>query len=251
MGASLRIGKIFGIPVEVNASWVVIFLLLTYVLAQQFDDSGLAWSAVQRWLMAALMVGLFFLSVLVHELSHSALALRRGIPVRGITLFIFGGVSRLARQPGRPMTEFSVAVVGPLTSLALAGMTAAPWYFLDLGDSAVGVALFLLAWSNLWLGAFNLLPGFPLDGGRVLRAAIWARTGSYRKATLIATRTGQVIAALIMAAGLGIAIFVDLFNGIWIAVVGGFLLSLATAGYREESSAPPAPVDRVWNSQDA
>ena len=98
----MRIGRLFGIPIEVNASWVIIFLLLTYLLSQQFEDVGLGWSAAQRWLVAVLMVVLFFLSVLAHELSHSVLARRRGIPVRGITLFIFGGVSRLARQPERP-----------------------------------------------------------------------------------------------------------------------------------------------------
>ena len=251
MGASLRIGRLFGIPIEVNASWVIIFLLLTYLLSQQFEDVGLGWSAVQRWLVAVLMVVLFFLSVLAHELSHSVLARRRGIPVRGITLFIFGGVSRLARQPERPMTEFAVAVVGPLTSLGLAAVSGALWYWLDLGDSTLGVVLFLLAWSNLCLGVFNILPGFPLDGGRVLRAAIWALTGDYSKATRVATRAGQVIGCLTVAGGLTLAVLVDLFDGLWIALIGGFLFSVATASHREESSTPSVGVDRVWTGQDA
>lgn len=251
MGASIRMGRIFGIPVEVNASWIIIFLLLTYVLAQQFGDANLDWPAVQRWLVAALMTGLFFLSVLAHELSHSMVARRRGIPVRGITLFIFGGVSRLAKQPERPMTEFVVAAVGPLISLGLAALFGALWYWLDLGHSVLGVVLFLLAWSNMTLGVFNLLPGFPLDGGRVLRAAVWALTGSYSKATRIATRAGQIIGGLTAVTGLGLAVFVNLFDGIWIALIGGFLVSVATASYREESSGEPRAVDRVWRGQDA
>ena len=251
MGASIRMGRIFGIPVEVNASWIIIFLLLTYVLAQQFGDANLDWPAVQRWLVAALMTGLFFLSVLAHELSHSMVARRRGIPVRGITLFIFGGVSRLAKQPERPMTEFVVAAVGPLTSLGLAALFGALWFWLDLGRSVLGVVLFLLAWSNMTLGVFNLLPGFPLDGGRVLRAAVWALTGSYSKATRIAIRAGQIIGGLTAATGLGLAVFVNLLDGIWIALIGGFLFSVATASYREESSGEPRAVDRVWRGQDA
>ena len=121
MGASLRLGRILGIPVEINASWLVVFLLLTFVLAQEFSEANLNWPAAQRWLVAIVMVVLFFMSVLIHELSHSILARSKGIPVQGITLFIFGGVSRLSREPNRPLTEASVAIVGPVTSLLLAG----------------------------------------------------------------------------------------------------------------------------------
>ena len=165
MGASLRLGRIFGIPVEINASWLVVFLLLTLVLVQEFGDANLNWPVAQRWLVAIGMVVLFFISVLTHELSHGVLAQRKGIPVQGITLFIFGGVSRLSRQPDRPMTEFSVAVVGPLTSLLLAAVFGGIWYLLGASDSTLGVILFLLAWANLTLGVFNILPGYPLDGG--------------------------------------------------------------------------------------
>ena len=115
-------GKIFGIPIEINASWLIAFLLLTFVLANSFGDGRLGWSETQRWLVAVVMVALFFMSVLAHELSHSVLAKREGIPVRGITLFIFGGVSHLGREPDRPLTEFSVAIVGPLTSIGLAAI---------------------------------------------------------------------------------------------------------------------------------
>ena len=131
MGASLRLGRVFGIPIEVNISWILVFLLLTYLLAGQFDDPRLRWSSTQRWSVAMITVVLFFLSVLAHELSHSVMALSKGIPVRGITLFIFGGVSRLDREPQRPLTEFVVALVGPLLSLALAVILGAAWYLMD------------------------------------------------------------------------------------------------------------------------
>ena len=116
MGASLRLGRVFGIPIEINISWVLVFLLLTYLLAEQFDDARLRWPVAQRWTVAMGTVVLFFLSVLAHELSHSVMAVSKGIRVRGITLFIFGGVSRLDREPQRPITEFMVALVGPIIS---------------------------------------------------------------------------------------------------------------------------------------
>lgn len=236
MGASPRVGRVFGIPIEVNASWLVIFLLLTFVLAQEFGDSNLRWPVIQRWSLAAAIAVLFFLSVLVHELSHSLLAIRRGIPVQGITLFIFGGVSRLGKEPDRPATEFAVAVVGPLTSLLLAAVFGGTWYLMGNGQSAIEVVLFLLAWSNLTLGIFNILPGYPLDGGRVLRALVWGLTGNHQKATMVATRSGQTIGVLTVLMGLALGILVNVFNGVWIAIIGAFLFSVATASYREERS---------------
>jgi len=148
---SIRFGKIFGIPIEVNASWVLIFLLLTYVLAQEFESARLGWPVAQRWSVAIATVVLFFLSVLAHELSHSVVARRKGIPVQSITLFIFGGVSRLAQEPDRPMTEFTVAGVGPLSSIMLAAIFGGLWYLLGAEDSVLEVVLFLMAWTNLWL----------------------------------------------------------------------------------------------------
>ncbi len=236
MRASLRLGRVLGIPVEINASWLAAFFLLTIVLARQFGESNLGWPVAQSWLLAMLMVVLFFMSVLAHELSHSVLAQWRGIPVLGITLFIFGGVSRLAREPDRPLLEFGVAVVGPLTSMVLAAIFGGLWYLLGTGDSALEVVLFLLAWSNLSLGVFNILPGYPLDGGRVLRALVWAITGSYRKGTRVAARSGQAIGGLAMSVGLALGIFVNPLDGVWIAVIGGFLFSVATASYRQERS---------------
>ena len=234
MGKSLHLPKILGIPVEINASWLAVFLLLTLVIVQQLGNANLGWPEAQRWLIAALLVVLFFVSVLAHELSHSLLARRIGIPVQGITLFIFGGVSRLGREPSRPLTEFSVAVVGPATSLVLAAVFGGAWYFLGGFNSVLGVVLLLLGWANLVLGGFNMLPGYPLDGGRVLRSAVWGITGSYRKGTAVAIRSGQAVGGATVVFGIVTAVMRSALDGVWIAVVGAFLFSVATASFRRE-----------------
>ena len=231
MGASLRLGRIFGIPVEVNISWVLVFLFLTYLLAGEFEDARLHWPAAQRWSVAMLTVVLFFLSVLAHELSHSVMALSKGIPVRGITLFIFGGVSRLEHEPQRPIIEFVVALVGPLISIALAGMFGAAWYLLGRGDSALEVVLVLLAWTNLSLGVFNLVPGYPLDGGRLLRAGIWGITGNHRRATQIAAGMGQAVGAAMVLGGLALAGYFEPVNGLWLGILGLLLFSMAKGSF--------------------
>ena len=239
MGKSLRLGRIFGIPIEINVTWVIIFLLLTVLLVSRFDSSSLRWSALQQWSVAIVTVVLFFLSVLAHELSHSLVALSRGIRVRGITLFIFGGVSHLEREPRGPFEEFLVAVVGPLTSIGLAIIAAGVLAFLNPGarpwalhiGSPVEMVAVLLAWGNLSVGIFNLLPGFPLDGGRVLRAVVWAGSGSYITATRVASRCGQAVGGLLVAGGIFYAIRGELVDGIWAVVIGVFLFLVATSSY--------------------
>ena len=231
MGASLRIGRVLGIPIEVHFSWVFVFLLLTILLAGQFEDARLRWPVAQRWSVAMVTVVLFFLSVLVHELSHSVMALSKGIPVRGITLFIFGGVSRLEREPQRPITEFTVALVGPLSSILLAVIFGGAWYLLGRGHSALEVILLLLAWTNLSLGVFNLVPGYPLDGGRLLRAGIWGMTGSHHRATQIAAGMGQAVGGAMVLGGVALAFFFEPVNGAWVGIVGLFLFSMARSSY--------------------
>lgn len=231
MGASLRLGRVFGIPIEVNISWVFVFLLLTFLLAGEFEDSSLRWTVTQRWAVAIVTVVLFFLSVLAHELSHSVMAQNRGIPVRGITLFIFGGVSRLDREPQRPLTEFVIALVGPLCSILLGAIFGGIWYLLGGGNSSFEVVLLLLAWTNLSLGVFNLVPGYPLDGGRLLRAGIWGMTGSYRRATQIAARLGQGVGGAMVLGGASLAIWIEPVDGVWVAIVGLFLFSMARSSY--------------------
>ena len=240
MGKSIRLGRVFGIPVEINITWVIIFLLLTYLLVNRFDSSPLRWPVSQQWLVALITVGLFFLSVLAHELSHSLVALSRGIPVAGITLFIFGGVSHLAREPERPSEEFLISVVGPLTSIALAIVAGGVLVALNPGywpwsvriSSSVEMVALLLAWGNLSVGIFNMVPGFPLDGGRVLRAIVWAGSGSYLVATRISARCGQGVGVLMIAGGiLYIIAWNNWVDGMWAVVIGIFLFSVATSSY--------------------
>ena len=240
MGKSLRLGRIFGIPIEINITWLVIFLLLTVLLVSRFDSLPLRWPVYQQWIVAIATVGLFFLSVLAHELSHSLVAISRGIPVSGITLFIFGGVSHLTQEPRRPSEEFLISVVGPLTSIALAVIAGAILVWVSPGHSiwptrnasSVEMVAFLLAWGNLTVGIFNMIPGFPLDGGRVLRALVWAGSGSHLKATRVAARCGQAVGLLMMVGGvLYIVVWDNWIDGIWAAVIGLFLLSVATSSY--------------------
>ena len=231
MGPSLQLGRIFGVPVEVNISWILVFLLLTYLLAGEFEDARLRWPMAQRWSVAMIIVVLFFLSVLLHELSHSVMALSKGIPVRGITLFIFGGVSRLDKEPERPLIEFMVVAVGPLMSIALAAVLGGIWFLMGRGDSPVEVVLVLLMWTNLSLGVFNLVPGYPLDGGRLLRAGIWGLTGNHRKATRISSGMGLLVGGGMLLGGISLAVFLEPVDGAWLAIVGAFLFSMAKSSF--------------------
>ena len=234
MGTSIRLGKVLGIPIGINYSWLVIFGLIIFLLSSQFAELYPQWPLPQRWATAAIATLLFFLSVLAHELSHSLVAVRRGIPVRGITLFIFGGVSQLAHEAQRPWTEFLVAIVGPLTSLLLAALLGGLWYWSDGASSYLRAVLFTLFAVNLSLGIFNLLPGFPLDGGRVLRAVVWGISGSYWRATQAAVRAGQGLGLLIIGAGILWWFRLGDFQGVWFGLVGGFLFYMATSSYRQE-----------------
>ena len=239
MGPSIRLVKIFGIPIEINFSWVFVFLLITYLLGNQFGDLHPGWVVAQRWVLAVVIAVSFFLSVLAHELSHSLVAVRKGIPVQGITLFFFGGVSQLSHEAPRPYTEFAITVVGPASSIVLALLFGGLWFLLRDFSASLEIAFQYLMSINLMLGVFNMLPGFPLDGVRVLRAVIWGITGNYWLATRVAARGGQVIGTLMVLGGVALAAFdFNLFgiSGIWMALIGAFLFSAATATYRQERS---------------
>jgi Zn-dependent protease len=233
MGPSIRLGKIFGIPIGINYSWLIVFLFFIFLIARQFGDISPDWTLPQRWATAVITTVLFFMSVLAHELSHSLVAVHKGIPVRGITLFIFGGVSQLAHEARRPFTEFIVAIVGPLTSILIALLLFGLWSITRGVNSSLEAIFITLSAINLSLGVFNMLPGFPLDGGRVLRSVVWGITGSYWRATQIATRAGQTIGGLMVVTGLGWALFGQ-FQGLWFAIIGGFLFFAATITYRQE-----------------
>jgi Zn-dependent protease len=195
----LVIGRLAGIDIIVHWSWLIIFFVLTWSLAEGlFLHDYPAWTRGEAWLAGAVTSLVVFASVLIHELSHSITARHQGMDVSSITLFVFGGVSTLTEEPRDPGQEFTIAVVGPVTSLLLAGIFAIGGLLLH---GALGTASFYLAFINAVLGAFNLLPGCPLDGGRLLRAAAWARSGDLVRATRVASRSGTVMAYALMAGG--------------------------------------------------
>ena len=237
MGPAIRLIKLFGIPIEINFSWIFVFLLVIYMLGDQFGDFYPAWPVAHRWALAVAIALLFFLSVLGHELSHSLLAVRKGIPVNRITLFLFGGVSQLSHEARRPWTEFTVTVVGPVSSILLALVFFGLWFLLRETSASLEITLRLLTGVNLMLGLFNLLPGFPLDGGRILRAAAWGLTGDYWLATRVASRVGQGIGLLMGLGGATLALLgfrqFGVF-GIWMTLIGVFLFVAATTSYRQE-----------------
>lgn len=227
MESRVRLGQVWGIPIGLHTSWFIIFLLLTFSLAvgyfpQEYEDL----SRPVSWLLGGITSLLFFGSVLAHELAHSWVALRNHIPVRSITLFIFGGVAQIEQEPHTAGAEFRIAIAGPLMSLALAGLFFAT-YQIDQPIAVLAAPSIYLARINLILGLFNLIPGFPLDGGRVLRAIVWRITGSLRRATRIAGTIGQLVAFGFMGLGALILFNGALFNGLWLMFIGWFLQNAA------------------------
>ena len=234
MGTSVRLGRILGIPIGLHYTWFIIFTLVTVSLISQFGIIHPHWSHPERWGVALATSLLFFASVLAHELAHSIIAVRRGIPVKGITLFVFGGVAQISREATRPGIELTIAIVGPLSSVIL-GLVFWAFYILlrPVSEHLATMAQFLFP-INIALGVFNMVPGFPLDGGRVLRAIIWGVSHNYRVATRIATIMGQVVAFGLFIGGVVIAVvFGSLLQGMWLALIGWFLQTAATATYRQ------------------
>jgi Zn-dependent protease len=222
-----RIAKILGIPIYLDASWLLIFGLITYSLAMTFRQLHPQWTPAQHWSVGILTSLLFFGSVLFHELSHSVVALHYKIPVHSITLFIFGGIARIGREPSKPIQEFNIAVAGPLASFFLAGAFGV-MILIFPSDQMVGALAGYLAMTNLVLGAFNLAPGFPLDGGRIFRAIIWGITKNFSRATVIAGTSGRVVAYAMMGIG-GYQAFYksNWYSGLWLGVIGLYLLNAA------------------------
>ena len=255
MHTGFSLGKIFGINVRVDWSWLFIFLLVMWNLAAGvFPEQHPSWGPALAWGTAFVTSLLFFASMLAHELAHSLVARANGIPVRDITLFLFGGVSNIQREPRSAGVEFVMAIVGPLTSLALGAI------FLVLsGATAAGLQIMagnpvrafarpdplstLLAWLgpiNILLGVFNLIPGFPLDGGRVLRSILWALNNNLRQATQWASWVGQLVAWAFVVAGIAMIFGASIpflgsgfISGLWLAFIGWFLNNAAQQSYRQ------------------
>lgn len=222
---NIRLIQVMGIPISLDPSWFLVFALITWILAVNYFPTEFGqWSVLQFWVVAAVTSILFFLSVLLHELAHSIVALQYKLPVKSITLYIFGGISEIAAEPTTPLPEFVIAFAGPLTSLLLAAF----YYLVQLVFSSyapIYAAAKYLAYINFILGLFNLIPGFPLDGGRVFRAIVWGITRNLRRATEIAGLLGQGIAFVFIMLGVWLLFQGNWINGLWIAFIGWFLES--------------------------
>jgi Zn-dependent protease/predicted transcriptional regulator len=233
--SSFKLGRIAGIEIGVHYTWLFAFALVAWSLAEGFFPSNYrGWDTSTYWLVGVVSALALFGSVLIHELSHSFVALARGQGVHSITLFIFGGVSNIKGEADEPKDEFLVAVVGPLASFGLAGLFWLVDQALALGNSVPGAILSYLSFVNLILGAFNLLPGFPLDGGRVLRSIVWAVTNSLQRATQVASVVGQGIGFLMIFWGVSQMFGGHFFNGLWTAFIGWFLNGAAESVRREQ-----------------
>ena len=241
MRGSVSLGRVLGVPVGLSPSWFIAFGLVTTLLALRVYPAALPFQATQLyWTMAALSGLLLFASVLVHELAHSVVALAFGIPVLGIRLFLLGGVSQITREASKAREEFLVAFAGPATSFALAAAALGVWAAIGTGHRPLAAVMEWLWLMNAGLGVFNLMPGLPLDGGRLLRAVIWGVSGSYFWATRLAAWAGRAVAWTLIGWGLlsilapgNFRWMVDTFSGFWLIFIGGFLEVAARGAWRQ------------------
>jgi Zn-dependent protease len=252
MPGSFRIFRIAGIDINIHISWLIILVFLTFSLATGwFPIMYPGSSAVTYYLLGLIASILLFVSVLLHELAHSFVARSRGLHVRNIVLFIFGGVSNIEQEPQTPGVEFSMAFVGPLVSLLIGAVCYGLLLLVRGTHSLIVPILTYLALMNVILGIFNLLPGFPLDGGRVLRSIIWKATGNFQIATNITTFVGQVFAYLIILWGIFLFFAGNAFNGLIIIFTGWFLLTSAQSA-RSQSALDTAfsgvTVNQIMNT---
>lgn len=252
MQRGISIGRILGIQIRIDWSWFLIFLLITLNLGAGFGQMHPDWGAALTWILALVAALLFFASVLAHEMAHSLVARSQGVPVRSITLFLFGGISNIQREPPSPRAEFLITIVGPLTSVVL-GLLILLVVNSTLGTPAnlnqpmetlnqLSPLTTMLVWLgsiNVVLGVFNLIPGFPLDGGRLLRSLLWAITDNLRHATRWASWVGQGVGILLVISGIAMAFGVTIpffgsgfVNGLWLLFIGWFLASAAVNSYQ-------------------
>jgi Zn-dependent protease/CBS domain-containing protein len=273
MRGGFRIGRVLGIDIRIDWSWGLIFLLVTWNLGTVFDELHPEWGFVLQWGLAVVAALLFFGSVLAHEMAHSLVSQARGVPVRSITLHMFGGVSNIQREPDSPVGEFVMAILGPITSFVIGGVLLGITLLLSVGSGAVALEnpteavsglspvstmLLWLGSINLTVGLFNLIPGFPLDGGRVVRSILWAITDNLRRATRWASWIGQGIAWLMIVAGIAMSFGAripffgtGLGNGLWLTFIGWFLNNASSQSYQQvviQDILEDVPVSRVMRA---
>ncbi len=232
MRSNINLGRVFGIKIGLHYSWFLIALLIVFSLSNQFHATNPEWGNGEILILSTVTAILFFVSLLLHELAHSVVATRNGLPVREITLFALGGVSQIEKNPTSAEIEFWMAFVGPLTSAVIGGicLTLAALLGGPMATPA-GAVLFWLGYINLSLAVFNMIPGYPLDGGRVLRSIIWWKTGSVDRSTRIAARAGQAVGFAFVALGIFRFFGGAGIGGLWIAFIGWFLLQAARDSY--------------------
>jgi Zn-dependent protease len=233
-GKGISLGRIFGIQIELDYSWFLIFGLLTWALGAEYYPAEFSnWPTYEYYVVGAATAIMLFVSVLVHELAHSVVAMRYGIPVHDITLFLLGGASQIEDEPSSASSEFLIAFAGPATSAILGGI----FYLLVTPVTSVPPLLALikyLAYINVALAVFNLIPGFPLDGGRVLASIVWGISGSVKRATAIAGNVGRLIGFAFILLGVFLLFTVSFFTGIWMAFIGWFMISAAGAEIKQQ-----------------
>lgn len=229
---SIKLFSVLGIPVDINATWLIAVALITWSLSTAAYPSFFgSWSAVEYWIAGLLTTLLLFTSVLAHELGHSIVALMQGLKVSGITLLLFGGVSKIQGKASRPRNEFLIAFAGPAVSLII-GVVLVGWWvtFRPVYEDEVKLyhgVIFFTGWMNLLVAGFNLLPGYPMDGGRVLRSAVWGFTGDTKRATRVAYIVGKFVFYALIGWGAWQILNGDVVGGIWVVLIGYFLMSSA------------------------
>jgi Zn-dependent protease len=234
--SQIKLGRIAGIEIGLHYSWFLIAILIAFSLAGHFHSIRSSWSDAAVWAVAIFTAILFFVALLLHELAHSLVAKSKGLRVREITLFALGGVSQIDSEAPDAKSEFLIAIAGPLTSLLIGGLCIlsarlSGWHS---GSEPFSPALSVLLWLgyiNIALAAFNMIPGYPLDGGRVLRAILWWISGNMLRATRWASQVGQGVALLFILLGLYRFFVGENFGGLWIAFIGWFLLDAARSSY--------------------
>ena len=236
MGGAFTLGRIFGIQFRLHYTWFVIFVLITVSLSwQYFPFSYPEWDTLTYWVTGIFTSILFFISVVAHELAHSLVGRANGIPVKSITLFLFGGVAHMTREATRHSAELKMAAAGPISSLVIGGLFFLLHLLLQNISEPLAAMAFWLAQINVVLAIFNLIPGFPLDGGRVFRSLLWRFSGNYGRATRIAVQVGRGVGYLFILGGILIMFFFrgQWFSGLWLAFIGWFLIYVASASYRQ------------------
>ena len=238
MGNAFNLGKVFGIQFRLHYTWFIIFILITTSLSWQlFPSSYPGWPLPLYWVIGIVTSLLFFASVLAHELAHSLVGRANGIPIKSITLFIFGGIAHMTREAAHPGAEFKMAAAGPACSLLIGGLFTLLYLLTQSTIEPIAAMAYWLAYINVALAIFNLIPGFPLDGGRVFRSILWRVTDNYKYSTRIATRVGQGVGYLFIGGGIVIIFLhpfgLSWFSGLWLAFIGWFLENAASVSYRQ------------------